>query len=290
MKTVEVLGPGCAKCNRLARTCARLPATPGSRSTSSRSRTCSTSLPGAALARPAWWSAAACGSKAGWPRYKRSGAGSRKTRQASSPDRQPGVTGPGHFTPGPFALSHPPTQLTPEPCSAKVILASYDMETVTLQQFVQVAKALSDPTRVRILKLLEGGELCVCQLVAILGMGQSAVSQHLAVLRRASLIENRKEQKWVYCSLPRSSQKTPALALELLSRSLQDDAVILEDRQRCALVRKLPVKDVCSRDARGLLAAGVRSDPRPAQHQDRPEGELQDATNIQSRTQTGKRT
>jgi DNA-binding transcriptional ArsR family regulator len=57
-----------------------------------------------------------------------------------------------------------------------------------MKQAVKVFKALGDPTRLRIVKLLEGGELCVCQLIAVLGMGQSRISRHLSILKEAGLI------------------------------------------------------------------------------------------------------
>ena len=66
---------------------------------------------------------------------------------------------------------------------------------------VQVLKALSDETRLRILNLLCHGELCVCQIEEILGVGQSKASRHLAHLRSAELVRDRREGQWVYYSL-----------------------------------------------------------------------------------------
>ena len=65
-----------------------------------------------------------------------------------------------------------------------------------LKQYEAVMKAASDPTRVRILKILEGGEMCVCQVIAILSLGQSTVSKHLFLLRTAELIKDRRDRKW----------------------------------------------------------------------------------------------
>jgi ArsR family transcriptional regulator, arsenate/arsenite/antimonite-responsive transcriptional repressor len=59
-------------------------------------------------------------------------------------------------------------------------------------------RALSDKTRLRILHLLLSGELCVCDLVAVLGCPQPTASRHLAYLRRASLVTVRKEGVWCY--------------------------------------------------------------------------------------------
>lgn len=59
-------------------------------------------------------------------------------------------------------------------------------------------RALSDKTRLRILHLLLGGELCVCDLVSVLGCPQPTASRHLAYLRRANLVTARKEGVWCY--------------------------------------------------------------------------------------------
>jgi len=70
-----------------------------------------------------------------------------------------------------------------------------------MKQAVKTFKALGDPTRLRIVKLLEGGELCVCQLTAALGMGQSRISRHLSILKEAGQIVDNRKGKWVYYRL-----------------------------------------------------------------------------------------
>jgi ArsR family transcriptional regulator len=64
-----------------------------------------------------------------------------------------------------------------------------------------VFRALSDPTRLRILHLLQGGELCVCDLVDILDVPQPTASRHLAYLRKTGLVLTRKEGHWNYYRL-----------------------------------------------------------------------------------------
>jgi ArsR family transcriptional regulator len=65
----------------------------------------------------------------------------------------------------------------------------------------ELFKLYADPTRLRILDALATGELCVCDLSAVLGMAQSAVSHQLAVLRRAYLVRTRRDGKVVYYAL-----------------------------------------------------------------------------------------
>jgi ArsR family transcriptional regulator, arsenate/arsenite/antimonite-responsive transcriptional repressor len=64
-----------------------------------------------------------------------------------------------------------------------------------------IAKAMGHPSRMLILDALKDGELCVCELTPLLGVDQSTVSRHLAVLKQAGLIQDRKEGSSVYYRL-----------------------------------------------------------------------------------------
>lgn len=72
-----------------------------------------------------------------------------------------------------------------------------------MKKTAQIFKALSDETRLRILSLLARGELCVCDLMAILDLPQSTVSRHLAYLRNAGLVEDRRQGVWMFYRLAR---------------------------------------------------------------------------------------
>jgi len=67
-----------------------------------------------------------------------------------------------------------------------------------MKKIAHLFKALSDETRLRILALLGEGELCVCDLMEILALPQSTVSRHLAYLRNADLVEDRRQGVWMY--------------------------------------------------------------------------------------------
>jgi ArsR family transcriptional regulator len=69
------------------------------------------------------------------------------------------------------------------------------------QRISSMFRAFSDPTRLRILRLLQAGECCVGDLVSILELPQPSVSRHLAYLREAGLVADRKQGLWVYYSL-----------------------------------------------------------------------------------------
>lgn len=93
-----------------------------------------------------------------------------------------------------------------------------------------VFKALSDETRLRILKLLEKGELCVCDIVAALDLIQPKVSFHLSALKDAGLVRDRKEGKWIHYRFDDSDAFRRFLILSVLERISEDK--IAQDKAR----------------------------------------------------------
>src|SRR5512137_337502 len=85
---------------------------------------------------------------------------------------------------------------------------------ITMKEHAQIFKALSDPIRLRIVLLLQSeGELCVCDLMAVLKLPQSTVSRHLAYLKRSCWVDIRRQGVWMHYTLSRESC---ALCRELL--------------------------------------------------------------------------
>ena len=116
-----------------------------------------------------------------------------------------------------------------------------------LRDYEAVVKAAADPNRVRVLKMLEGGELCVCQIVAALGLSPSTVSKHLSLLHAAGLVEERKTGRWVHFRLAEAKVNEYALPLLKLIRGwMRDDAAIQADAGKVARIRQLPVEQLCS--------------------------------------------
>ena len=93
-----------------------------------------------------------------------------------------------------------------------------------MRTFIRVMKALSDPNRVKILKMLQRRELCVCEIRAALEIAQPTVSSHLKVLEDADLVRSRKEGLWVIYSLA-DGKSSPYCATLLgnLMHWLEDD-------------------------------------------------------------------
>ena len=82
---------------------------------------------------------------------------------------------------------------------------------------VRLFKALGDATRLRIMALLVGGELCVCSIEEALGVTQTMTSRHLGVLRNAGLVAARRDGQWMYYRLNLDSRREELLAGYLAS-------------------------------------------------------------------------
>ena len=104
-----------------------------------------------------------------------------------------------------------------------------------MQQAISICKALTEPTRLRILALLDQGELCVCTLVAVLQAPQSTVSRHLALLKAAGWICERRQGVWMYYRLTRESSPLQAGLCRDILVHLAGLAEVRRDRKRLAL-------------------------------------------------------
>lgn len=82
-----------------------------------------------------------------------------------------------------------------------------------MKEFIKVMKAVSDPTRVKILKMLEKKTMCVCEIQTGLGTAQSTASKHLKTLDDAGLVASKKDGLWVNYSLADGSQSPYAANL-----------------------------------------------------------------------------
>ncbi len=100
---------------------------------------------------------------------------------------------------------------------------------VHMKNVAKIMKLLSDPARIRILMLLERRELCVCQIMGVLGISQSLVSRNLNLLRSAGLLEERREGKMVFYSLGEKPPAVQGKIIALLKEILKSDKILSED-------------------------------------------------------------
>lgn len=103
-------------------------------------------------------------------------------------------------------------------------------------------RALSDPTRLRLLSLLKEGEQCVCHLVEVLGVSQPAASRHLAYLRKVGLVTGRKEGLWHYYRLTPARTKFHRQVLQCVSAWSEQTAECRHDLQ---LLKQVSCDDCC---------------------------------------------
>jgi ArsR family transcriptional regulator len=99
----------------------------------------------------------------------------------------------------------------------------------------EIFRAMADPTRLRILHILRKGELCVGDLVTVLGIPQPSASRHLTLLRKAGLITARKNSYWTFYTLAPARSPLRAKVLELLEVDTNGTS---RDEKRLAALRR----------------------------------------------------
>ena len=122
-----------------------------------------------------------------------------------------------------------------------------------LQSTIVVLKAMGHPVRLRVLAMLRGGELCVCQMTALLDLATSTVSAHLSDLKKAGLVSERKDGRWVFYRLVDEEAPILASAWETVSR----DARVQADAKLLRQIRKVDIAELCRVDL-DLERLGIR--------------------------------
>ncbi len=108
-----------------------------------------------------------------------------------------------------------------------------------------MVKGLADGNRMRIVDaLMERDELCVCQLIEMLGIAGATVSRHMSILQAARLVQNRKQGRWVYYRL---ADQFPGLLQKWLRDSLTASSIIQADRDSLEVIPACEPDEVCRR-------------------------------------------
>ncbi|MGA2276589.1 MAG: metalloregulator ArsR/SmtB family transcription factor [Terracidiphilus sp.] len=113
--------------------------------------------------------------------------------------------------------------------------------------------ALADATRLRLLNLMTGREVCVCYFVEILGQNQPKISRHLAYLRRAGIVRARREGKWMHYSLCTPADDSAASILAAALAALGGDRQMQAERRKldsicCVPQTPAPLKSISLRN------------------------------------------
>lgn len=111
-----------------------------------------------------------------------------------------------------------------------------------LKERTKIFKALSDPNRLRILKMLQTKHLCVCEITGVLNLATSTVSKHLSILRDSGFIIERKDGRWVNFEINTTptDQRVTAI-LSSLDFWISDDEVIIADKEKVKTVDRYEV-------------------------------------------------
>jgi ArsR family transcriptional regulator, arsenate/arsenite/antimonite-responsive transcriptional repressor len=120
-----------------------------------------------------------------------------------------------------------------------------------MRDLMAVIKALADENRVRILMALGPMELCVCQIVELLGLAPSTVSKHIAILKQARLVDGRKEGRWMFYRIAAENSTVEAKEMtSLVARLLADDPQSREDAKRLKQILKTDRDELCKKQNR----------------------------------------
>jgi DNA-binding transcriptional ArsR family regulator len=117
-----------------------------------------------------------------------------------------------------------------------------------MREFMNIAKALADATRVRVLLALRRRELCACQITELFGLAQSTMSKHFYLLRQAGLVDSRKEGRWIHYAL--AGKHAPAVigeALAWVEKALGEDPRIVADAAKLEQILKCDPAELCKK-------------------------------------------
>ncbi|OIN97897.1 transcriptional regulator [Candidatus Desantisbacteria bacterium CG_4_10_14_0_8_um_filter_48_22] len=109
-----------------------------------------------------------------------------------------------------------------------------------MRELVKIFKALSDSTRLRMIKLLQQRELCVCEIMQAMNISQTRASRNLGILKNAGLISDRRDGLWVHYSTSRQKFNEYHQEINaLIKKWLRDEDIIIEDSKRLKKAVKL---------------------------------------------------
>ncbi len=119
-----------------------------------------------------------------------------------------------------------------------------------MREILAVMKALADENRLRVVAALRGRELCLCQIVELLGLANSTVSRHMSILHQARIVESRKDGRWNYFRLAEEGDSPQAaavasLAIELLERT----GTVRSDAKRLKQILKMDPEVLCRKQS-----------------------------------------
>ncbi|MEI6258400.1 MAG: metalloregulator ArsR/SmtB family transcription factor [Deltaproteobacteria bacterium] len=136
-----------------------------------------------------------------------------------------------------------------------------------MKEFIKVMKALSDSSRVKVLKMLQQRMLCVCEIQAALGLAQSTTSKHLKLLENAGLVVSSRDGLWINYRLSDGAQSEyAARQIDSLEKWLEDDPQIVELVNKLPQIRRetiLNPSKYCTQEVPHAARKSTQSTPKP---------------------------
>lgn len=117
----------------------------------------------------------------------------------------------------------------------------------SLAQATNLARAVADETRLRLLMLLQPQELCACQIVEVFDLANSTVSKHLSLLKQAGLLTSRKSGRWIYYRWPERPEAAVTQTLQWVQNLLQHAPQTAADRAQVQQILQLDPVELCRR-------------------------------------------
>jgi ArsR family transcriptional regulator len=136
---------------------------------------------------------------------------------------------------------------------SKLIITTF----LVMKNVVTFSRALADPTRWRILRLVMDQALCVCELADILEMPQSSVSSHVQIIRKAGLLESEKCEKWTYFQIHGDYRKL----IQSLTKFFNESDNLISQTDTARSIRRLAQRENSCCPAPKILTLGKRAKP-----------------------------
>lgn len=114
-----------------------------------------------------------------------------------------------------------------------------------MREVLSIVKALGDESRLRALMAVKDGELCLCQIIQVLGLSPATVSKHMAILEQAGLVTRTRKGKWrFYRPADESASRAVKRALEWVLGELRHDPRVNEDARNIRKVRRRDLEEL----------------------------------------------
>ncbi|MEO1584695.1 MAG: metalloregulator ArsR/SmtB family transcription factor [Planctomycetota bacterium] len=135
-----------------------------------------------------------------------------------------------------------------------------------MNELVRISGALADATRLTLLSACLDRELCACQLVALAGLSNAAVSKHLSLLREAGLLQSRKQGRWVHYRV--HDTPSPAAADAIAWVRTHGDRSSRATHERMELILAIEPAELSRMQREGCCVIGDTNEHTPATHQE----------------------